>query len=475
MKARHLFLFWATYILVHVINIHTFPIFEDEGEYLLLADQIVKDPTHNFFIYSINGLFPLYGWSVATVTSFLHDSLLVGRLINVILTSTLVLWVSKIASLHKLPVKFEWASQILLLTSPIILLNSRIGLLDSSVMVYTAWYVYFTDSYITRHKGSSALGMAIAFLAAMLTKATGVFGVPSIMLIILRAIKVPKKRRVVISSVSIFLFAFAISFMYFSFFGEQISSDSGSSLNLLLPVKEFLNSVRLRTWITLHWFWAYYLPYFLLPLSLFLRNKNSPKPLIFSMILWLVTTLVIMISLNKFYYPRHILIDAVPLIVLLSLTLVSLKRNLAIAIFILAVLFQTNLSYKILRNPEQAPLALEDKFEYFENYTSGAKLGELSSFLTDQSRGRPTIVYLDGSYVMEYGLRHELVNTNIEFQSFRLGKDLLPGEPKEIPLDQESFVVVNRWQPKNIQDLTLVATFPVSFRHSQYVYKVSKR
>lgn len=473
MKNKFLLLLWVLFVFTHLLNIYSIPIFEDEGEYLLLSEAIIKNPINNLFIYSINGIFPLYGWLVSLLSVFIQDTLFSGRLLNILLSSSLVLWIRLEAKLHKLPSRFEWIAQFLLLTSPIILLNSRVGLLDTSILVFTAWYIYFTEFYIQTHVKKAELGIGIFFLAALLTKATGIFGMPSSALIIFRALKLPEKRRVVINSITIFIISFLASYVYFSYFGKQIKSDSGASVTAFTSFPEFIVAFKLRTLVTWLWFKAYYLPYFLIPVMFFIKKlKIKYSVLYIPMLAWILTSLLIMISLNKFYFPRHILVVSLPLIIIFSGLVIRFNR-IFMAIFVFfALVFQSILFYRILVNPQQAELALEDRFEYFENYTSGSRILDISKFLTTQANGQNTIVWLDGSYAIEYGLRRNLPK-NIEIKSFRLDENYSGVELKEVVKDiRKGFVVVNRWKPKNIDGLKLIKEFPVSFRHTQFVYEI---
>ena len=101
MNKKILIFFWIIFVATHLINILQFPIFEDEAEYLLLAQQVFNNPIHDLFIYSLNGVLPMFGWLVSIFMIFIHDSLLAGRLLNVLLASTLVFWIDMIASLYK--------------------------------------------------------------------------------------------------------------------------------------------------------------------------------------------------------------------------------------------------------------------------------------------------------------------------------------------------------------------------------------
>lgn len=463
-----IFIFWLIFLATHLIFLTFIPIFEDEALYLFLADKIFQNPAHYFFIYPENGLFPMFGYLISLVNLFFHDSFIAGRVLNILLTSTLVFWVVKVSSLFQMKKFFEFASIILLIISPIIHLNSRVALLDTSVLVFTAWYIYFAARYLQNPQLRYFIFFLISTLAAFLTKATALFGVIPVFFLIYQHYRQGTKRGIILA----YLIVLIILGIIFFFFGSQISNDSGSSLITNQPSSLFLSKVKTNIWLTYHWSKVYYLPFLFLPLIfLIFYQKIRKYRFYYLMLIWLISSTIFMITLNRFYYPRHIFIISLPLIIITTAILSEIPRKIGLVILILISFMQLQLAWDIITQVSHANLALEDKFAYFENYTSGSQLSSIASTLREISGEQPLTVWLDGSYVLEYGLRREMKNDQGTFKSFRLDNNFLPN-PIEVFKDQNktTFVVTNRWEPKNIADLKLIKSFNVSFRHFQNLY-----
>lgn len=82
------------------------------------------------------------------------------------------------------------------------------------------------------------------------------------------------------------------------------------------------------------------------------------------------------------------------------------------------LLLRSLLTWDILTAVAQADIACEDRFVYFEKNTS--------------------TVWLNGSWVMEYGLRRAIDGSaNINPRSFRLGDKFLPHEPMPVFADKD--------------------------------------
>lgn len=462
--------FYVIFIITHIINLEKLPIFEDEALYLFLSDKISSSPLQFFFIYPQNGLLPMFGWLISLLNIFFQDSLITGRLLNVLLASTLIFWVVKIGNLYKLDKRFQLMSIILLIISPIIHLNSRVALLDISVLVFTAWYIYFTLKYLRVADHYTLYYLFFCALAAFLTKATSIFGLLPVIFLIWQNYK--KNRILSLRLISVYVFAFITVGSLMFFFGTQISEDSGSSLVTHKSPPEILNQVKMNIFLTYYWAKAYYLPFFFLPvIYLLFHHKIKNHQFYLFMVIWIISSIIFMVTLNRFYYPRHILILSLPLIVFTSALLTAIPKRISLIIFIAICLIRLQLTWNIIANIYQADLALEDRFEYFENYTSGINLPKIASFLTDISKDKPITLWVDGSYVLEYGLRRELKNNQIIFKSYKLGDDFLPHPLSLVTKGHlPTYVLTNKWQPLNINELNLIKSFDVSFRHTQRLY-----
>lgn len=477
MSRKIIFLVWVIFIISHLINLTSLPLFEDEALYLLLSDQISLNQPQSFFIYPINGLLPMFGWLISLTNLFFHDSFIAGRFLNVLLTSTLIFWIVKIADLYKLNKLFQVMAFILLIISPIIHLNSRVALLDTSILVFTAWYIYFTAIYLKTTKNIYLFGLLFSLLAAFLTKATALFGLfPALFLIFADFRKDHKFKSSYLKLFITYFVVCIILLIIFYLFGNQISKDSGSSLITNEKFLQIISKIKLNLFLTFHWAKAYYLSFVTIPfLFIFFYKKIKQWELYFLLAVWIFSSIIFMITLNRFYYPRHILILSLPIIIMSSAILSEIPKKIAIIFFILICSIRISLGLEIITQISHTDLALEDKFEYFENYTSGVNIKPIANTLKELSENQPIVVWLDGSYVLEYGLRKEINNNNnIQFKSFKLNGNFTQDSPQIVNKDSQrkTYVIVNRWSPPNINDLKLVKTYDNSFRHGQQLYLI---
>lgn len=474
---------WLLFVVPHVIFISDFPLFEDEAQYLLMAEKIMENPQANYLIYLKNGVLPMFGWIIALGTLIFKDSLIVGRIINILLASSLIFWIIAIGKFYKLPRLFFPVGIALFIVSPILALNSRVALLDTSVLVFTAWYIYFTAKITRSPTRLDYFGLVISLTCALFTKATGFLGIPAVILLLILSYKKSSKSNI-LSIVYVYVSIFILFFLYYLMFEKQITSDTGSSFITHLNSKEISEKVKTNIWLTSHWLYIYYSPYIAAILLFLTRIKSIRKTDIYSvmftvmftvMFIWFATSLTTMILLNRFYYPRHTLNLVAPLVVFAACIISESPKKVGILLFTAIVFLSLGLRWEIVTNLSGAKIALEDKFAYFENYTSGTRIVDITKTISNLSEKEAIELWLDGSYIMEYGLKRKLKgNSNITLKSYRLGTDLLPHHPAKVIANpsKKTYVLTNRWLPENLSELTLVKSFPVSFRHSQELYLV---
>ncbi|MDO8619175.1 MAG: glycosyltransferase family 39 protein [Candidatus Daviesbacteria bacterium] len=477
LNKKILLVLWVIFMVTHLINILEFPIFEDEAEYLILAQQVYSNPIHNLLIYPFNGLLPMFGWLVPLITIFTHDTLLGGRLLNVLLASTLIFWIDMIASLYGFNKRFRYIAIILLVTSPFLFLNARMGLLDTSILVFTSWYIYFTAKLLKKPSSHyEVLGLFLTLIGAFLTKATAIFGIPVVVYLFFRALRGDEREKSNFKKVlKVHLLVAAIFFSVLIFYGQAIIADTGSSSATHLGISRILPRIELNSRLT--WIWSLvYLGQFLLllPFSYKLK-KNKINELFIIMLIWAVTATLLMIIFNRFYYPRHMLSLTIPVIVIGAGILSEIRLLPSAALLLIMILIKAPTNYYILFNYQKADLALEDRVSYFEEYTSGIRINDVADKINALSQNDLITVWIDGSWNLEYGLRRQLKdNQNIKFLSYRLGDYFVPHDVSKIYKDgdKKTYVVVNRFQPPNKKDLELIENFKISFRQGIQIYQI---
>jgi hypothetical protein len=473
-EEKLMFIFWTSFIFLYSINLLRFPIFQDEGEFLFLVEKIIQSPAHNFFVSLNQGIMPVYIWAIYFVSKITSDTLLAGRLVNVICASTMFPLFILFGSLYKLPKRFANYCSFIFFFSPLVLLLIRISLLDMSVMVFVSWYLYFAASYFKKKQVKYLVFHLVFFLLAFFTKATAVFGIPPIVFLVLSSLQKDRITKEVKFLTVSYLIIGILMFFFIKFFGRYFIFDSGLSLIFNLNRNQIFLKIKSNIWLLFHWLKVYYWPYILLIiLGLFVIRNINNRQLVFLLVFWGAFSLISIVILNRYFYPRHVLMVVIPLIAIVSLILSKFNSSTALLLATLLVLGNLNLFKDILLHPEDSHIALEDNFQYFEDFTSGKNISVISRKIREVAGNKKIVLWLDGTWVMEYGLRREFKNAdNIIFKSYGLNLESVKTDISRVEKinSYPNYLLVNRTQPVTNSQLKLIMDFPVSFRLSQKLY-----
>lgn len=471
--------FWAAFILVYSFRILQFPIFEDEAELLFVSEKVMANPIRNLFELMRYGPLPALSWLVATASAFTKDTLLGGRLLNVFLASSLIIWAYLIKKFYNLPTRFFVFSSLLLMFSPILLLNSRVAIWGTPVMVFSTWCAYFFLMVLKRPNPINSFFFALLLIFSFLIKFTSFFILPG--LLVLLAIKFLNKanRKNIYLILKTVLISILVFGMFIYSFRTSVIGDVGSSLITNVSPAGILAKIRHNIWLYINWFGIYYPLFPIYAVSSVYAfskyRKEKSFDLIMVLSIWFVVASAMMILFNRFFYPRHVLIMLLPMMIITAYSLRRVPLVLSASLVTIIVILRLFLFKDILVDYFRADIAKEDRFQYFEDYTSGVNVDDISQYLMDLSNGKPIVVWLDGSWVMEYGLRRGLRSEdNVVFKSFVDFQEGSPGPPKKIAADPQgvNYVIVNKREPPNIKSFTLVKEFSWDGHKRQYLYRI---
>src|SRR3989344_8659821 len=110
-------------------------------------------------------------------------------------------------------------------------------------------------------------------------------------------------------------------------------------------------------------------------------------------VLWIICWLVAVIFLESLigtnFLPRHLFLISAPIAMTAGFLFVKISDRFGnvIALLLMTLLFlmPLKINTQIVSNPENAPIALEDKQQFFEDWTSGVGLDRAASQLKNTS------------------------------------------------------------------------------------------
>lgn len=197
-----------------------------------------------------------------------------------------------------------------------------------------------------------------------------------------------------------------------------------------------------------------------------------------------VWTLGIFLFVNKtavIFYPRY-LYPMILGVVLLAvkgwneLLKFSMAKTIMIVVGFLVLTPGLVSSWKIITAPEIASISREDRFQFFEDWTSGVGSKEIINEIIKISNGKDINIYLEeeNSYFITLKSDQRLKNARVETADWLA--DPLTEIPNELPSDEKPSLFIRNRHPDVPSDwpVELVAEIPKTQSRSVYLYKILK-
>lgn len=393
----------ALFLLTRMVRVLDFPLFCDEAFYLSLAEKIKNDPK-NFLLPLATATQPLFVWLVVIFHLVINNLIFAGRLASVF--SGFLNLIFFYYLLKRLGFKKESYLTILFFTfSPFALIYHRLAMLESLSLLAMTLGIYGAVCLMQSVNLANSLLFGVLISLGILTKATAFFVYPLSLLVLVFFLLEKKKDRKKL--VGYFIFGWLVSFLiYFSlsFLGagslRQIGLYNFSMPSGHLAKEAFLNLARIKSnfWRGFLWLRQYFTaPFFWLFVisSIFLLVKKSKEALFF--IAWFFLIFGFEVLIARTFFPRYLFPLIIPVVVIPAIFLGSFLKS-GKASSIVALIFLTPafvFNYQLIFNPERAPWPGEDRFQFFEDWTSGKGYNEVALFLNEKTKKEKVAVFIE--------------------------------------------------------------------------------
>lgn len=412
-KDHSLIFLISLFLMTRLWSITQFPVFSDEAFYLSLAEKI-KNDFSSLFLPLSTGTQPLFIWLVAIHHLFIKNLILSGRIASV--TAGFLNLYFLYLILKKLNLKNATnLSIIFFIFNPFVLMYNRLALLESLSLLGITLGIFGVINLCQKKTILSTFLFGFLISLGILTKATAFFVYPLTLMFLILNLKAEKtaqkKRLLIFCFLSGLLFSFLIYFLV-----SFISSGSFklvSYYNFGLPsghlAKEsFFQLARIKNnfYRSFLWLKQYFTPLFFwlfIISSIFVLFKKIKAGIFF--LCWFISVFIFEVFVARTFFPRYLFPLVIPFLVIPAIFLTSVfkKRKTLFIVSFLFLLQSFSFDYKIILNPEEAPLPGEDDFQFFQDWTSGKGYDDVAHFLANESKNKKILVFVetgDMSYVI---------------------------------------------------------------------------
>lgn len=461
---------------IRFVNLLNIPIFIDEQTYLKLGANSLRD-SNQYFASLKYLVFPVVPWILA-VFEFIFpkiNPLLLGRVIMVIADLLSAFFVYKIAK-TVINQKYGIFSVLVYLLLPLNFFHSRVILLEPLTNSFFLIGLYFyLKNFVCSNKKKGAqpgfkyISTTAALTLSFLSKPLAIVCFCSLPIFTIANIlnqkgKLPKNIFVKLAApFLIFTAVFVISLPLINIVWQGFS-DYRAPFNIF----GLLINLKNNLWLTFWWLKVYLTPPILGVISAAIFYAALKREwYIIGIAVWLGVIIFLENLIGTNFLPRHLYLVAAPTALLAGYILYSIwikTNNLARIAVVIAVLSVPVLSiFRMLSNPYVANLALEDKQQFFTDWTSGQGLALLASDLKQLPKDRDILIFSEAEVGFGWALKNiyqipgvVVIDTNLMDVSYK-SINLASVKPQG---DFDQYLLLNRnTEPPSTWNIRLVKSY----------------
>jgi len=200
----------------------------------------------------------------------------------------------------------------------------------------------------------------------------------------------------------IFLLSFFLAFAVWKGFSDYRAP---------LKFDQLVTNFRQNLWLVWWWSKVYVtLPLIFAVFVAFVYAVFTRELKVLWIFFWLGAVIFLESLIGTNFLPRHLFLISAPIALGAGFLFFKISDRFGgiITVLLMALLFfmPLKINAQIVTSPDNAPIALEDKQQFFEDWTSGVGLDGVSSRLKQISSGKEILVYVEADGGFGWALAH---------------------------------------------------------------------
>ena len=406
------------FFILRLPNLTLQPIFADEAIYIRWAQVIKAEQTLRFLPLS-DGKTPLFMWAMVPFFKIIADPLLAGRFLSVMsgfFTLLGVFFLSK--RIFNTRTAF-WAGLLYVIT-PYTVFFDRMALVDSMLSAFTVWVVYFA-LWLTRSLRLD-ISMVLGYLlgGAVLTKTPGMLNFFLVPLTLIGFKKDKGSGHSLVKLAVLWGAATSIGLVIYNLLRlgpnfQLLSSRNSdyifSPLELAgRPLDPFIPHFHdIADWFPKLLTWPILLCLILgigyIIFGLFRQSFRGQYLQRLVILLWAVIPLILNMAFLRTFTARYLL-SSIPLLLIIAgfgvtklLPPFAYIKKLPLFLMLIVLLpLPLYFDYYLLTSPGKAPLPIEERRGYFEQWTAGYGFSDIAKYLIEKSKTRKVVLGTSGFF-----------------------------------------------------------------------------
>ncbi len=454
---------------LRLYNLNSVPIFADEAIYVRWAQVMRAEPSLRFLPLS-DGKQPFYMWLLMPALKLFTDPLIAGRTLSAFAGLGTVFGTGFSAWLIFKNWRAVFLAAGITATLPFLVFFDRMALVDSLLAMFFIWTFNFSWLAVIYSRLDMAMLAGFSAGFAWLTKSPAVFA-----LFLLPTLLLLSNNRKILKSCGLILVTFTIAFGMYQILrlGPEFHMIALRNKDYVFPLWEILSRHPLdplKPHLTdVFNFYIYLLTpvgLMLLVWGIFVGKLSNWRARII-LVLWALAPVLAEAAIAKAFTARYILFS-IPFIVLLVTYALEHISLIAAGLLIISSLVLDSL---YLALPQLAPLPKNERSGYFEEWTAGYGLKEVSQYLRQAAKSGPVLVGSEGFFGTPFDALQLYLNDvpNVRVIGVGVWIDSVHEKLQNALADNQVFLVVNSTRfHANHNDLRprlrLISSYPKAVR-----------
>lgn len=458
------------YFIFRLPNLTLQPIFADEAIYIRWAQVMRAEPTLRFLPLT-DGKTPLFMWAMMPMFKVFSDPLFAGRFLSVlsgVFTLLGIYFLSKrVFGKHTA----FWAGLLYVIT-PYTVFFDRMALVDSMLTFFTVWTIYFAILLSKTLRMDIAMILGYLLGGAVLTKTSGMV---NFLLLPISALAFNRenRRKPFLKLVLFWGVAILIGLIMYNLLrlGPEFNQLSSRNQDYIFspqeltgrPLDPFIPHFhdifdwfpKLLTWPILFCSAVgfFYILYPIHKLGLII-------------LFWGAIPLILEMAFLKTFTARYLLPTIPTLLIIAAYGIIHIlprfvsHKPLSFILMLVVVLpLPLYFNYRLLKDPEVAPLPKNERRGYLEDWTAGYGFSEIAQFLLNKDKNQKVVVGTEGFFgTLPDGLYIYLDKSNIAVVGSHA---TISAQIRNAAKENLTYFVGNKNKLKgNIDNVSLVKEYP---------------
>lgn len=410
---------FVLFLFTRLYNILSLPIFTDEAIYIRWS-QIARLDSNWRFISLTDGKQPGFVWADILFMKVFDDPLLAGRLVSVafgllILVGLYFLSYEVFKKIGNKKARIMGLTAALLYALfPFGVVYDRLALYESMIAAFFVWSLYFQIILARTLRLDIAMIAGFVIGGGVLTKSSAflsIYMMPFLLLLVnfsKKTLRGTLLKVVVLFGVTALIANVMYAVLRLSPFFHIVEQKNA---NFVYPVSEWMKfefADKISNFISnfnglWDWFFIYFsFPYILLVItSFFISTKFIKEKAL--LVLWFVLPFLALGVFGRTLYPRYVFFMALPLLPLVSYSLILLFerfRNIFVRFLILIVILflPIRMIYFVLTDIAHAPIPRLDLEQFINGWPAGGGVKQSTQFFEEQSQKGPIFIGTQGTF-----------------------------------------------------------------------------